>query len=131
MSAAVTPYALALVADSLGQLSGAQGAPILKPTFAAAVAIDAGPNGGSVQEIDGVNGTSATCAVTTVVNPGVNKILILICKAAGGTVTYTFGTGFKPTGTAAPTTGTTIVVAFISDGSNFFEFARSASAITG
>ena len=126
MSAGCTVYGLN--ADSLGQISATPGAPVTKPTFAAAVAI--ADRTGIVHELDGVNSTSATCAVTS--SGGTyGQLLIVPCKAdASGTVTYTFGSGFKSTGTAAPTAGKTIVVAFISDGTNFFEFARSASAIT-
>lgn len=120
----VTPSRLN--SDLIGSLIG-QAAKVA-PTFAAAVALDA--NAGLVHQINGVNGTSATCAVTVGVPTSDPQLLIVICKAAGGTVTYTFGSGFKPTGTAAPTVGTTLVVAFISDGTNFVEFARSASAIT-
>jgi len=80
--------------------------------------------------LNGVNTTSATCAVTSASAP-FGKLLLLICKAdASGTVTYTFSTGFKSTGTAAPTSSKTLVVAFVGDGSNFVEFSRTVSAIT-
>lgn len=120
----VTPSALN--SDLLGTLIGQ--AAIVAPTFAAAVALDL--NAGLVQQLNGVNATSATCTVTAAMPEAKPRLLVVICKAAGGTVTYTFGTGFKATGDAAPTVGTTIAVAFIGDGTNFVEFARSASAIT-
>lgn len=122
-STGITPSRLN--SDAVAQLLGQMSVAPTLPTFAAAVAI---PPGSPVVQINGVNGTSATCAVTA---GNAYGILIVVCKASGGTVTYTFGTGFKSTGTAAPTVGTTIVVAFIGDGTNYFEFARSASAITG
>lgn len=113
-------------ADVLASLLGGPVGSNQLPTFAAAVQLD---TYFPVHQINGVNATSATCAVTG----GLARVglLVVICKAAGGTVTYTFGSGFKVTGTVAPTVGTTIALLFIGDGTNFFEVARSASAITG
>lgn len=116
-------------ANPLAQILGGSGASAATPTFAATVALPIATN--AVVQINGVSTTSATSTLTAGVAP-FGKILVVFCKAdSSGTVTYTFGTGFKPTGTAAPTAGTTIVVLFVSDGTNFFEMGRSSSAITG
>jgi hypothetical protein len=123
-SSGLTPSRLN--ANKVGSLIGQFSIGPSVPTFAATVALVPDV---PVQQLNGVNTTSATCTVTAGIAYG---LLVVICKAdASGTVTYTFGTGFKSTGTAAPTAGKTIVVAFIGDGTNYFEFARSASAITG
>ncbi len=110
-------------ADVLAALLGGPGGSLNKPTYAATIALEAF---NSVIQVDGVAATSATCTLTAGSRVG---LLILILKDTGG-VTYTLGTGFKSTGTVNPSTGKTIVVAFIGDGTNFIEFARSASAIT-
>lgn len=127
MSAHSTPYRLE--PDGLAQISGTPGAPVLQPTFGATVQLN--PSLGIHRKLLGVNTTSATCTVNTGTG-SFGQLMIVHCAAdASGTVTYTFGTNFKSTGTAAPTAGKSIIVAFVSDGANFFEFARSAAAITG
>lgn len=123
MSAAVTVYRLK--ANPLAQISGTDGAPVVQPTYAAAIVLD--PNAGIAQQLLGVAAVSAACAVTTPNVGGFGQMLILMCSDVGG-VTYTFGAGFKPTGTVNPTTGKTITVAFMSDGTVWREFSRSASA---
>lgn len=116
-------------ANPLAQILGGPGASAATPTFAATVALPVTNN--AVVQLNGVSTTSATSTLTSGAAP-FGKTLVVVCKAdSSGTVTYTFGTGFKSTGTAAPTAGTTIVVLFVGDGTNFFEVARSSSAITG
>ena len=111
--------------NPLAQISGSPGADAVSPTYAAAIALD--PNAGLVQLIAGVAATSATSTVTTPNGGQFGQLLIVIVSDTGG-VTVTFSTGFKATGTVNPTTGKAIVVAFVSDGTYWREFSRSASA---
>ena len=119
-----------LNAQPLAQISGSPGAAAVKPTFAASLTLN--QNAGMVQQLNGVSTTSATCAVTVGGAGNFGQLLIVICSAdSSGTVTYTFSNAagkFLPTATAAPTAGTSITVAFVSDGTVWHEFARSASA---
>lgn len=118
-----TVYSLRV--NPLAQISGTAGAEAVAPTYASAIVLD--PNAGLVQLIAGVAATSATSTVTTPNVGQFGQLLIVIVTDTGG-VTVTFGTGFKPTGTVNPTTGKAITVAFVSDGTVWREFSRSASA---
>lgn len=114
-------------ADKVAQLTGS-GQPVpgsVSPTFAAAVVLDSILNYSGYVRILGVNATSATCAVTTANIPPAGALLHVSCEASDGTVTYTFGSGFKVSGTAAPTIGTALTVIFRSNGTNWVEAGRS------
>ncbi len=113
--------------DKVAQLTGS-GAPVpgvISPTFAAAVVLDAILNYAGYVRILGVNATSSTCSITTVNVPAAGALLAVSCEATGGTVTYTFSTGFKVSATAAATTGTAMTVNFRSNGANWIEVSRS------
>ena len=113
--------------DPVAQFTGT-GAPIVNysPTYAATQAI--APQlvaGARCILINGVNSVSATTTVSSTYVLPFGAQLQIIVKATGGTVTATFGTGFKPSATAAPTVGTQITVDFTSDGTNLVETGRS------
>lgn len=113
--------------DKVAQLFGSVGPPpgVISPTFAAAVVLDPIINYANVIRILGVSTVSATCAVTTSNIALAGAMLVVICEAAGGTVTYTFGAGFKTSATAAPTIATSMAVTFFSNGTNWIEAGRS------
>lgn len=118
--------------DKLAQLVGSGGPPPgpISPTFAAAVVLDSIINYANVIRILGVNSVSSACAVTTANVALAGAILVVICEAVGGTVTYTFGSGFKTSATAAATTGTSMTVTFHSNGTNWVEASRSLAIAT-
>jgi len=131
--AQTTVFGLSNRCDGLSQITGSNGAPTIQPTYAATVTIN--PDLGIVQEILGVNSTSATCTVSAAGAGKHGQCLRLILADTGG-VTYTFTatTGhFVNTGTVNPGTGKKIIVDFISDGTNWREVARTrvAGAIAG
>jgi hypothetical protein len=114
-------------AAPLAQIAGGPGAPILHSTFAATITLN--PSLGAVHQILGVNTTSATCTVNAGQTGQFGQFLITILSAdASGTVTYTLGTYFLPTATAVVTAGKSISMTWVSDGSNWHEIGRSASA---
>lgn len=113
-------------AASVAQLVGGPGAPVNQPTYAATMTI---PISLPVLEINANSATSATSTVNAGAVGTFGQLLITIITASGsGTATITFGTNFLPTATAAPTTGKSITVAWVSDGTVWHEFSRSASA---
>ena len=89
--------------------------------------LNTSPGYAAVQQILGVAATSATSTINAAGPGQFGQLLIVIVSDTGG-VTITFGTNFKATATVNPTTGKSIVVAFVSDGVAFREFSRSASA---
>ena len=96
---------------------------LIAPTYAATMTID--PAAGEYQQLT-LTGDATLNALT----PGLpGQSLILEIAASGGTRTATFGTSFRKTGTAAPTTGTIILVWFRSNGTTWNEVSRSASAL--
>lgn len=115
-------------ADKIAQMTGS-GNPVAVspvPTFAAAVSLTTILVAGTFARVPGVNATSATCTLTTAyVAPAGARCAVMCGSVAAGTVTYTFGTGFKVSGTAAATTLTYMTVNFISDGTNWIEMGRS------
>lgn len=113
--------------DALAQDLGTPGAPVYAPTYAAAMAVDTLNNSGVI--INGVNATSATCALTTLFGGQAMQEFWVMVKDTGG-VTLTFGTKFKSAGTVNPTTGKAIIVYFLSDGTNWIESGRNAAAVT-
>jgi hypothetical protein len=113
--------------DKVAQITGS-GQPVpgaVSPTFDAAVVLDSILNYSCYVRILGINATSSTCAVTTANIQLAGAYLTVSCEAAGGTVTYTFGAGFKTSATAAPTTGTAMAIEFVSNGTNWVEVGRS------
>lgn len=116
--------------DIVSQITGS-GAPVpgkIAPTYAAAVVLDSIINYARYIQLLGDSAVSASCAVTTanICLAGAN--LVVYCAASGaGTVTYTFGAGFKTSATAAPTTGTAITIEFCSNGTNWVESGRSVA----
>ncbi len=121
----ITPFTLPI--NHLAQLGGAYNAPANVVAGAAALVIK--PSDGAVVRIDGDSAVSATIAATATDFRGFGAILITICRASGAsTVTTTFGSGFLPTATAAPTTGKSISILWVSDGVVWREVCRSASA---
>lgn len=120
-----TPFNLPI--NHLAQLGGAPGAP--GNIVAGAAALVLNPSDGAAVRIDGDSAVSATIAVTTPNFRGFGALFVTCVNASGvGTVTATFGSGFLPTATVAPTTGKAITVLWWSDGVVWREIARSASA---
>jgi hypothetical protein len=125
-SSGITPFTLPV--DHLAQLGGASNA--LANIVAGAAALVLKPSDGAAVRIDGDSAVSATIAVTTPNFRGFGALFIVCVNASGvGTVTATFGSGFKVNGTVAPTTGTSITVLFWSDGVVWREIARTGAAI--
>lgn len=116
----------------LQQITGSPGpGTVQQPTFGATMTLGTNTNfSGIVQQLTG----SSTVQSAVTVNAGsggqFGQYLTTICTSASGasTVTYTFGTNFLPTATVAPTTGKSITVDWVSDGTSWHERGRSASA---
>lgn len=86
--------------------------------------------GASLVTVNGVNGTSATASIALTGVPPANALMTFILNAdASGQVVYTFSTHFRPTGTATVTASHTMVVEFISDGTNMIEKNRSVAVV--
>lgn len=102
----------------------------LAPTFAATQEI-----GGILQysryvEIAGSNTVSATTTITTTFVATAGARLIVNVQAdSSGTVTATFGTGFKVVTTVAATLSTNFPVSFVSNGTAWVETGRPTAAI--
>jgi len=122
-----------LPARHLGQLGGAYEAQSVVLAGAAAVAIDYGAGG--VQQIAGKNSVASATTVTCANPPagagnGPSGLLLLILSAdSSGTVTYTFGTGFRVTGTVAVTASKNIVMQFVSDGTNWNQVGTPSTVV--
>lgn len=115
-------------ADKVAQFTGSGNPPAVSsvPVYAAAINLNQILVNTTFARIPGVNATSAACAVTsTYVGPIGARISVMCASVAAGTVTYTFGAGFKVSATAAATTLTAMTVNFISDGTNWIEVSRS------
>lgn len=117
-----------LNATSLAQITGSPGARVLAPTYAATIT-SVNPNAGIVHWINGVAATSATSTINMAGGGQSDQLMILIIRDTGG-VTVTFGTNMKSAGTVNPTTGKQIAVWFVSDGTNWVENFRTATAVT-
>src|SRR5689334_11669948 len=90
-------------ADKTAQITGS-GQPVpgaISPTFAATQDISNILNYSTYVRLLGVNATSSTATVTTTNVQNAGARLSVSCEATGGTVTYTFSTGFKVSATAA------------------------------
>jgi hypothetical protein len=110
--------------------SGASVPGSVSPTYAATQAIASILQYSRFVLIAGVNSVSATTTITTTFVAKAGARLAVQVNAAGGTVTATFSTGFRVTGTAAPTIGTSLLVDFVSDGTTWNEIGRSAAVLT-
>ena len=78
--------------------------------------------------IAGVNGTSATCTLNCAAVAPAGQLLVVETTAdASGTVTVTFGTHFRTTGTQATTEGKISEILFVGDGTNFNEVCRNTA----
>lgn len=120
-------------ADFTAQLTGS-GVAIgnaVSPTFSATIALTSILQGTRFVRILGSNTTSSTVSLTTafVANPGA-LLVVQVNADASGTVTATFSTGFKATGTLAPTSSTRMLILFASDGTTWNEVARTGSALS-
>lgn len=122
----ITPFTLPI--NHLAQLGGLPGAPGNIVAGAAAMVLD--PSAGAVTRIDGDSAVAAALAITTPNFRGFGATWDVIVNASGvGTVTATFGSGFKVNGTVAPTTGKAIVISFVSDGVVWREKSRTSAAV--
>lgn len=121
-----TVYSLNSWADKIAQLLNIGNPPNINvsPTYAATMDISQSIQASGYVRLLGTT-ASATCTVTTTSIGNVGALLSLSCEAVGGTNTYTFSTGFKPSTTAAATTGTAMTVNFRSNGTNWVEVSRS------
>lgn len=129
---AVNNSAFSFNPDIVAQMSGS-GKPVpgtVTPTFAASMALAAVLLYSRYVRILGVSTVSATVDLTTTfVAPAGARLTVQVDNSASGTVTATFGTGFRSTGTVAPTASKSILVDFSSDGITWNEVGRSASAL--
>ncbi len=119
--------------DIVAQQSGS-GGPVpgaISPTFAATQDISAILQYSRYVEIAGVSTVSSTTTIntTTVCLPG-SQLIVNIKASASGTVTATFGTGFKSTGTVAATLSTNFPVLFVSNSAGVWvEVGRPTAAV--
>jgi hypothetical protein len=78
--------------------------------------------------VAGVNGTSATATINcAAVAPAGAPLIIETTADASGTVTVTFGTHFRTTGTQATTASKISEIFFVGDGTNWNEVCRNTS----
>ncbi len=70
------------------------------------------------------SGGNATITITTIAPAG-ERITILITNDATAARTITFGTGFNSSGTLTGTISKSATVSFLSDGSAYWEIART------
>lgn len=118
--------------DIVAQITGT-GQPVggaISLTFSATQAIGPILQYSRYVEINGVSTVSATATVTTafVATPGA-RLIVNTLASASGTVTTTFSTGFKSTGTCAATASTNFPVEFVSNGVAWVEVCRPTAAI--
>lgn len=102
----------------------------VRPVYAATIALAPFLQKSRYVEIPGSNTTSAACTVSTT-NVGTRgaRLIVNVLADATGTVTITFGTGFKSTGTVAATASTNFPVEFVSNGVAWVELCRPTAAI--
>lgn len=115
-------------ANMLAALTGRGQPNLFLPAYAATMTID--DDAAMFQKI--VTTSAVGNATVNVDDPGTpGQLLVLeIANDAGGARTITFGTNVRSTGTVVGTSSKSILVAFMSNGVTYMEFARSASAIT-
>lgn len=96
-------------------------------TLAATIALDSyqvNSNFISITNTASISAVSVTSGA--IANPG-GLLFVQFNQYTGGSGALTFSTGFRSTGTVTPTSAKAIVVAFVSDGTTYNEFARAAS----
>lgn len=97
------------------------------PVYSATISVD--PHVASFVIINGVNGTAAAATINAANAGTAGQFLLIETNAdASGTVTVTFGTRFRSSGTQATTASHTSTILFISDGSgNWIEVTRTTA----
>lgn len=120
-------------ADITSQITGT-GNPVpgtINPTFASTISLNTILQYSRFVQILGVSTVSATTTITTgfVATPG-GRLAVQLNASASGTVTATFSTGFKATGTLAATSSTRILIDFVSDGTTWNEVSRTTAALS-
>ena len=113
-------------ANMIAQPIGGPGRQDYAPTYAATMALDLANN--AYCYINGLNSVSATSTMTATTGGVLGQESAIMIKDTGG-VTVTLSTNFKVSATVNPTTGKTITVFFMSNGTNWIETGRS-TAIT-
>lgn len=111
-------------ANMIAQPIGGPGRQDYAPTYAATMALDLANN--AYAFINGLNSTSPTSTVTATTGGVLGQYCAVMIKDTGG-VTVTFSTNFKVSATVNPTTGKTITIEFMSNGTNWIEIGRSAA----
>ena len=99
------------------------------PTYAATISLEPFLQNSRFVLINGVSATSATTTLNTTFVAPAGATLLIQVNASGGTITATFGTGFRKTGTLAPTVGTSMLIEFVSDGITWNEIGRTSAAL--
>jgi len=96
-------------------------------TLAATIALDSYQVNSNFISITNTASISAVTVTSgAIANPG-GLLFVQFNQYTGGSGALTFSTGFRSTGTVTPTSAKAIVVAFVSDGTTYNEFARAAS----
>jgi hypothetical protein len=113
-------------ANAIAQFHGGPGRVDYAPTYAATMALDLANN--AYAFINGLNSTSPTSTITATTGGVLGQEAAVMIKDTGG-ITVTLSTNFKVSATVNPTTGKTITVFFMSNGTNWIETGRS-TAIT-
>jgi hypothetical protein len=118
-------------ADKTAQLTGTgQAVPgSVVATLAATIALDSyqvNTNYISITNTSAISAVSVTSGA--IANPG-GLLFVQFTQYSGGSGALTFSTGFRSTGTATPSSLDSLVVAFVSDGTHWCEFARSVGSI--
>jgi hypothetical protein len=109
--------------NMLAALTGRGSPNLVAPAYAATMTLD--QTVGLFQQIT----MTGALALNTVGVGLPGQLLVIEFAASGGTRTATLGANFRSTGTVAPTTGTSIVVAFISNGTKWLEVCRTSAAL--
>jgi len=117
--------------DKTAQLTGS-GQPVpgsVVATLAATIALDAYQVSSNYVSITNTAAISAVSVTSGSVPAAGGLLFVKFIQYSGGSGALTFSTGFKSTGTVTPSSVSFIVVAFVSDGTNYCEFARSVGSI--
>lgn len=119
-------------ADLTAQLTGS-GQPVpgtVLATYVASGNTDITPLLQYTRYVRIVTATGNSTVITSfVASPG-GILLVQIDNDSGGARTITFSTGFRATATVVGTASKAFGLVFVSDGTNWIEFARSAAAVT-
>lgn len=96
-------------------------------TLAATIALDSLQMNTNFISITNTASISAVTVTTGLVPAAGGQLYIQFNQYTGGSGALTFSTGFRSTGTVTPTSAKAIIVAFVSDGTTYNEYARAAS----